>query len=58
MIVINFVSEDVVVNENNGTVFVCVMRNAVTEDSLTVPITLTTGSADCKFRALALALVP
>ena len=43
-----FITEDVVVNENNGTVFVCVERSAVTEDPLIVPIAVTTGSADSK----------
>ena len=41
-------SEDVEVNENNGTAFVCVERSAVTEDDLTIPIEITSGSADCK----------
>ncbi len=42
-------SDDVTVNENNGTVFVCVQRNVLTENPLTVPIAITQGSADCKY---------
>ena len=37
------------VNEDNGTVFVCVERDMVTQDNLTVPVSLfTTGTADSK----------
>lgn len=44
-----FTTEDVQVNENNGTVFVCVMRSAVTEDDLTIPIAITTSTADSEY---------
>ena len=44
----NFITENVIVNENNGTVFVCLNRSAVTKESLYVPILFTTGSADSK----------
>ena len=45
---VNFVSEDVEVNENNGSVFVCVERNAVTDVEQTVPIIISVGTADSK----------
>ena len=47
-ITVNFFSPNVTVNENNGTVTVCVIRDRLTQTDLTVPITLTTGSADSK----------
>ena len=43
---VTFVSEDIEVNEDNGTVTVCVRRNVLTEDPLNVPIAITQGSAD------------
>ena len=48
MVVITFVSEDVIVNENNGTTFVCVERSAVTEFNMSIFIDVTFGSADGK----------
>ena len=48
MVVITFVSEDVIVNENNGTTFVCVERSAVTEFNMSIFINVTIGSADGK----------
>ena len=47
-VMVNFVSEDVEVNENNGSVFVCVERNTVTDVEQTVPIIISVGTADSK----------
>ena len=48
VVVITFVSEDVVVSENNGTTFVCVERSAVTEFNMSIFINVTIGTADGK----------
>ena len=43
---VTFVSEDVEVNEDSGTVTVCMRRNVLTKDPLNVPIAIAQGSAD------------
>ena len=48
-VVVNFVSENVEVNENNGTVFVCVVMDGVTQEELTIPITISFESANGEF---------
>ena len=50
VIIVEFVTRDVVVNEDNGTVFVCMNRSSLTERPLTIPIAITKETADRKLR--------
>ena len=49
VLVVDFVTNDEEVDENSGMVEVCLERSALTQESFTVTIQTSTGSASCEF---------
>ena len=49
VLVVDFVTNDEAVDEDSGTVEVCLERSALTQEQFTVTIKTSTGTAGCEF---------
>jgi len=54
VVAVEFQSSDITVNENNGKATVCLVRNATTEEDMTVSIVTTLGSAGSEYFIIAM----